>query len=223
FDAKIPGLFFMFHVPVVHTKWNLTMKESSIKPGTGFYPAGYMSDSRINAVDLPQSVTKALEGTPKFGDMQDPLQFGKIMGRQERSRVAEVQATLGWNYNAPWYHAGLSFRVGAPTGNETEAEFLFEEIVGNRHHWDVGFGISGHLNMWEDKESGRCFALYGDARISHLCTSQQKRSFDLIKNGAGSRYMVLEAIDTPSQNLLINNEVSANQSILILSPAINQT
>src|SRR5579872_5691365 len=124
FDAKIPGLFIMFHVPVVHTKWNLYMRESAIKPGTAFYPAGYMSDERINASDLPQSVTQALQGRVKFGDMQDPLQYGKVDGRQESTRVAEVQATVGYNYNMPWYHAGISFRVGAPTGTITSGEFL---------------------------------------------------------------------------------------------------
>lgn len=223
FDSKIPGLFCMFHVPVVHTKWYLNMKESAIKPGTGFYPAGYMGDARINASDLPQSVTQALMGMTTFGDMQDPLQYGRVMGRQERSRVAEVQATIGYNYNMPWYHAGISFRVGAPTGNATEAEFLFEEIVGNRHHWDIGLGLSGHVNMWEDKDSGRGLAVYGEARISHLCTSQQKRSFDLTKNGPGSRYMLMEQIDGPSSGLWINGSAPDNQYVRKLLPVINQT
>ncbi len=223
FDAKIPGFFIMFHVPVVHTKWNLYMKESAIKPGAAFFPAGYMSDARINASDLPQSVTQALQGRIKFGDMQDPLLYGKIDGRQESNRVAEVQGTIGYNYNAPWYHAGVSFRVGAPTGTITNAEFLFEEIVGNRHHWDVGVGLSGHVNMWENKKEGKCFALYLDSHISHLCTSKQKRSFDFTKNGPGSRYMLLEQIEAPSQGLNINGDIPENQYVRKLVPAINET
>jgi len=223
FDAKIPGLFFMLHAPIIHTKWNLNFKENSIHSGTNSYPAGYMSATAISAQDLPQSVTQALLGTTRFGDMQDPLRYGKVMGRQERTRVSELQATVGWNYNALWYHAGISFRVGAPTGNSTDAEFLFEDIVGNRHHWDVGLGLSGHVNMWENKEAGHCVALYADARVSHLCMTKQKRSYDLTSNGTGSRYMLLEDVDGPSQNLRINGNIPENQYTRMLSPVINKT
>lgn len=223
FDAYLPGLFIMVHVPVVHTKWNLYMQEVNINPGTSFYPAGYMSDSNIPASALPQSVTQALHGNTVFGDMQEPLQYGKIWGRQTRNRIAELTATLGWNYNQPLYHVGVSFRIGAPTGNATDAEFLFESIVGNRHHWDIGFGLSAHTIMWHNKETGRRVGLYFDAHVSHLCSSQQKRSFDFI-NGNGSRYMLLEQIESPSDGeLLINAAEPLNQYIGNLVPAINYT
>ena len=223
FDAYLPGLFIIVHMPVVHTKWDLNMCEVGINPGTAFYPAGYMSNANIPAASLPQSVTQAMKGNTVFGDMQEPLRYGKIFGRQQRSRIAELQTTLGWNYNQPWYHAGISFRVGAPTGNPTNAQFIFEEIVGNRHHWDVGMGLSGHVNMWEDKEKGRCVAMYLDAHVSHLCTSQQKRSFDFTKNGDGSRYILLQQIESPSQDVLINGTAPTNQYIGNLVPAINYT
>lgn len=224
FDAYLPGLFVMVHLPVVQTKWNLYMQEVNINPGTAFYPAGYMSNTNIPASDLPQSVTQALKGNTIFGDMQEPLQYGKVFGRQTRSRIAELTATLGWNYNQPLYHVGVSFRVGAPTGNATNAQFIFEEIVGNRHHWDVGGGISAHTIMWHNKETGRRVGLYFDAHVSHLCTSQQKRSFDFTKNGNGSRYILLEQIESPSNgDLLINGREAINQYIGNLVPAINYT
>jgi hypothetical protein len=223
FDAYVPGLFVMVHVPVVQTKWNLYAQEVNIDPGTAFYPAGYMSNANIPASDLPQSVTQALRGSTTFGDMQEPLQFGKVFGRQTRSRIAELTATLGWNYNQPRYHVGVNFRVGAPTGNATNAEFIFEEIVGNRHHWDVGGGVSAHTIMWQNKDKGRRLGLYFDGHVSHLCSSQQKRSFDFTQNGNGSRYILLEQIESPAQNLLINGIPPANQYIGNLVPAINYT
>jgi hypothetical protein len=224
FDAYLPGLFIMVHVPIVHTKWNLYFQETGINPGTQFYPAGYMSDARINSSSLPQSVRQALQGKTIFGDMDQPLLYGKIFGRQTQNRVAEIQTTLGWNYNQPWYHAGISLRVGAPTGNATTAEFLFEEIVGNRHHWDVGVGLSGHVVCWQDKERGRKIALYGDAHVSHLFTSQQKRSFDFTSNGPGSRYILMEQFKEPSDGmLLINGTESVNQYMGNLVNAINYT
>jgi len=223
FDAGIPGLYIMIHMPIVHTTWNLYMNENNINSGTAFYPAGYMSTSNIPASQLPQTVTQALRGKTIWGDMDQPLKYGKVFGRQARVRIAELQGTLGWNYNQPWYHAGISLRFGAPTGNATNAEFLFEEIVGNRHHWDVGVGLSGHVNAWEDKEKGRRIAFYLDAHISHLFTSEQKRSFDFTRNGNGSRYMLMEQLDNDPQNLLINGSVPQNQYMGNLVNAINYT
>lgn len=224
FDAYLPGLFIMLHLPVVHTKWNLYMQEVNIDPGTAFYPAGYMSNARINASTLPQSVTQALKGNTTFGDMDEPLQYGKIFGRQTRSRIAELTATLGWNYNQPLYHAGISLRVGAPTGNATTSEFIFESIVGNRHHWDVGVGLSAHGILWNNSETGRRVGVYFDGHISHLCSSIQKRSFDFIKNGHGSRYILLEQIESPSDgDLLVGDSPADNQYIGNLVPAINYT
>jgi hypothetical protein len=223
-DGYLPGLFIMIHLPIVHTKWNLYMCENNVNPGTAPYPAGYMSNTNIPATDLPHSVTRALRGHTIFGDMDAPLRYGKIFGIQTRSRIAELQGTLGWNYNQPWYHVGVSFRVGAPTGNATTAEFLFEEIVGNRHHWDVGGGVSAHVYMWENKEVGKRVGLYLDAHVSHLFTSEQKRSFDFTANGNGSRYILLEEIIPPSNNLLLNGTaVPQNQYIGNLVPAINYT
>src|SRR5579872_4015912 len=223
FDAGIPGLYIMLHMPVVHTTWNLYMNENNIVPGTAFYPAGYMSATNIPASDLPHTVTRALQGKTIWGDMDQSLKYGKIFGRQSRVRVAELQGTLGWNYNQPWYHVGVCFRVGAPTGNATNAEFLFEEIIGNRHHWDVGFGMSAHVYAWEDKDKGRRIAFYLDAHISHLCASEQKRSFDFTANGNGSRYILMEQLDSSAQNLLINGAVPANQYMGNLVNAINYT
>jgi len=223
FDAYLPGLFIMLHMPVVHTKWNLYFNEVVNNPGTAFYPAGYMGSVNIPASGLPISVEQAMRGNTVFGDMDQPLKYGKIFGRQILSRIAELQATLGWNYNQLWYHAGISLRVGAPTGNVPDAEFIFEHIVGNRHHWDVGVGLSGHVNIWENKQAGRRIAVYADAHISHLCTSQQKRSFDFIKNGNGSRYILLEQIENPADGLVLAGNESPDQYVGNLVPAINYT
>lgn len=223
FDAYVPGLFIIIHMPVVQTKWNLYLCEAVVNAGTEPFPAGYMSNANIPLSSLPQSVEQVMHGNTVFGDMDQPLQYGKIWGRQTRSRIAELQATLGWNYNQPRYHVGVSLRVGAPTGNATNAEFLFEEIVGNRHHWDFGVGLSAHGNVWDDKESGRKIAMYLDSHVSHLFTSQQKRSFDFTKNGNGSRYILLEQIESPSQGLLVDGSIAENQYIGNLVPAINYT
>lgn len=223
FEKHVPGLYVIVYAPITHTKWDLNMNEAVMQSGTAFFPAGYMGDARIVRTALPANATIAWQGKTIFGDMQEPLEFGKIFGRQTKNRVAELQATLGWNYNRSWYHLGVYGRVGAPTGNASAAEFLFESIVGNCHHWDVGGGISGHIVAWRNDDTDQQIGLYCDAHVGHLCTSIQKRSFDLTANGNGSRYMLLEQLDGPSTSLFLNGVAPANQYNGKLIPAINRT
>lgn len=224
FDNYVSGLYCMFHVPIVHTKWEPYFSEVAVKSGSAFHPAGYMSSARIVRSDLATNITQALQGSTTFGDMQEPLKFGKFFGRQTSSKVAEFQITIGWNYNQDWYHVGVNGWVGAPTGTLPASEFIFESIVGNGHHWQIGGGISGHVCFWENEGETKRWAFYVDAQIAHLTASKQKRSFDLKNNGVGSRYILLETIDRPViQGLLINGTPPVNQYIGRLIPAINVT
>jgi len=218
------GLYYRLHVPIVHTKWDLDLKEFIDNEGTDFHPAGYMAAERVTM--FAPNVRVALQGNTTFGDMREPLQFGKIFGRQTRSRVAELQMVLGWNFlQNDWYHFGLNMRAAAPTGNSPAAEFLFEPIVGNGHHWELGGGVTTHVVVWENKTKNRSLAFYLDGNITHLFDSKQKRSYDLKNNGPGSRYILLTEILSPATNLEIGvpAQPAPNQYQGRLLPAINKT
>lgn len=225
-DAVATGVYYRIHVPIVHTKWDLDLKEFISNPGTKnvFHPAGYMAAERVTM--FAPSVQVALQGKTTFGDMREPLQFGKVFGRQTRSRVAELQGVLGWNFlQDDWYHFGFNIRVAAPTGNSPAAEFLFEPIVGNGHHWELGGGLTSHVVLWENKAENRSFAIYVDANVTHLFSAQQKRSFDLKNNGPGSRYILLTEILSPANKLQVGvpAQIASNQYQGRLVPAINKT
>jgi len=223
-DSVATGLYYRIHVPIVHTKWDLGLKEFINDPGTAFHPAGYMASERVTT--FAPSVQEALQGKTTFGDMREPLKFGKVFGRQTKSRVAELQGMLGWNFwQDYYYHFGFNVRMAAPTGNSPAAEFLFEPIVGNGHHWELGGGLTSHVVLWENKADNRSFAIYADANITHLFGAQQKRSFDLKNNGSGSRYLLITEILSPANNLQagVPEQVASNQYQGRLLPAINKT
>lgn len=238
-DAWLPGLYYLIHIPVVHSKWDLNLCERVVNPGTAYaddatYPAGYLGSQRILLSDVPKSVEQALEGTTVFGDMGDPLQYGKVFGRQTMTRTAELQLALGWNFHrTDWYVAGVALRAALPTGNTSRAEFLFEPMIGNGGHWELGFGITNHVNIWRSDDARHMFAFYLDANITHLFPANQTRSFDFKSAGNGSRYMLITdngiLHGSLEQDLFFGSEgdlggtPAATQYQQRLFPAINQT
>lgn len=200
-DCLCPGLYVRLDLPVAHSSWDLGMCEYVQAAGINPDPAGYMSDFTIARTALQEDVN--LTGDATFGDMQYPLRYGKIFGRELTNAIAELRAVLGWNATGPDYHAGANLRVYAPTGNRPKGEFLFESIVGNGKHWELGIGITTHYDFWRSDDALHNLSFYLDANFTHLFATSQMRSFDLRNNGAGSRYMLIEDMGTGSNNLLL--------------------
>jgi hypothetical protein len=102
---------------------------------------------------------------------------------------------LGWNFLLrPRGHVGVNMHLVIPTGNRSRAVYLFEPMVGNGHHVELGLGLTGHVRLWE-KDGEQELGLYVDATFSHLFASTQRRSFDLRRNGFGSRYILVKQFD----------------------------
>lgn len=202
-DCLTPGLYFRMHVPIVYTKNSLELCENITNAGTNFFPAGYMSKTRLEPEQLPRSVRQALSGTVTFGDMREPLAYGKINCPQKSSGLAEVHMSLGWNWLCDWYHVGLALRGAIPCGAKPNAEFLFEPVRGNGNHWEAGADITGHVDLWQNCDNTHNLALYAEAHVTHLFPSWQKRSFNLTPNGTGSRYILLEELATPAVGLTV--------------------
>lgn len=224
----IENIFVRLQLPVVHAKWDLNICENVQNSGTAFFPAGYMSNARIDRSALPTTFNRAMEGTMTFGDMHLPLASGRIFGgRQNEVLCGDLQFMIGWNpFMSDWYHAGAALRVVAPTGNRPNGEFLFDVISGNGKFWEVGALVTSHIDLWSSCDEIHRVACYADANITHLFATHQYRSYDLKNNGNGSRYMLLENVGSPSQNLFIDGAGTtavANQYQGFLLPAINAT
>lgn len=228
-SAWVDGLYVIVHAPLVYTRWNLHMQEDievmDSNNTTNFYPAGYLSSQRLAPSQLTQSATQFLQGQAIFGDVQTPLMYGLIKGEQRRVRLAEIQAILRWDFlNKEDCRLGFQVQGAAPTGNRPQGCYLFEPIVGNGKHWELGIGADGYVSFWESKRASQRLGLYWQVVVNHFFTAYQRRSFDLAPCGPGSRYTLLEEVRTPVCNLDVPVAVPAvNQYQTRLSYAVNKT
>lgn len=221
-DAWADGLYFRAHAPLVYTKWGLHLENCSEFPGVNNYPAGYMGPELIERQQMAKSITQALTGRVSFGDYQ-PLRYGKVDGSQSAVGLSEIQMALGWNMiNNEGYHFGINARTSIPTGTRPKGIYIFEPIIGNGHHWELGFGLTGHAVSWYCDDEWMV-GIYGDMNVTHLFNANQRRSFDFLRHGAGSRYILLQTMGPAEQGLTISDVQAEYQYQGTVFPAINKT
>ncbi len=212
-DTYLPGLYFRIHAPIVYSRWNLDLCESFITTGSNAYAPGYFNAEGAPRIQLVDNFTQFIGGkqVPKMSGLTfHPLNHAKMAcSAQTITRLSDIEMAFGWNvlHNED-YHLGGNIRCAIPTGNSPQGEFLFEPIVGNGHHWELGGGISTHIIIWDNEKTEEQAGLYLDANITHLFASDQMRSFDLCHK-QNSRYMLAERINVPiTQSLrgVVNGE-----------------
>ncbi len=191
-DPLVCGLYARIHVPIVHTRWNLGMRQSRDTDPRDCeeFPACYMGEAAAPSLC---TIIQALKGQFTFGDMQEPWRFGRFKNcTQTRTGVADIDLIVGYDWSE-WdtSHIGIYGQLVLPTGNKPSARTIFEPVIGNGKHWELGLGISGHLVLWE-RDTDQNLAIYLEGNATHLFKNTQMRSFDFCNNGALSRYMLLK-------------------------------
>lgn len=206
-DYLINGLYIRFHAPIVHTKWNLNFTEEVINAGVNGYNAGYFGPTAVPRNQLLQQFADFASG--KAPNLNAPIVFAPLTNAKIPTRalsktgLAEIQAAFGWNFlQSEGHHFGLNLRTAIPTGNRPQGEFLFEPMVGNGKHWELGLGLTSHFLLFTDCKC-RSVGFYFDANLTHMFWNIQRRTFDLV-NKPLSRYMLLEKLGAPVSNLFIN-------------------
>lgn len=115
----------------------------------------------------------------------------KKNGNTSKNGFGEIRAELGWNWtNECDRHLGINIQAAAPTGTRPNATYLFQPIIGNGKHWELGGGVTGHYLFCRSQDESRQFGIFLDAMVTHLFKNTQTRTFDLINNGPLSRYMI---------------------------------
>lgn len=140
----------------------------------------------------------ALSGNFTFGDMSEPWKFGKFsFCPRTKVELADLDIILGIApIETDYAHLALFGQVVAPTGNRPKGKYIFEPIVGNGHHWELGGGISWHYTFAMDNYiNGASAGLWFEGNVTHQFANDQIRSFDFKKNGRLSRYMLLKEYD----------------------------
>lgn len=226
-DGWAKGLFFKIYSPITWTKWELNMTECIKASGTVPFDHGYMSDPEIARANLPASFTEGVSGTTVFGDMKEAMKFGRMSTCPlTKVGLADMRTSIGWNFCLEEdYHFGLFVHAAAPTGNRPGSCYLFEPVVGNGHHWELGGGLTSAWTFWRSKEyDARNIGLWFDATLTHLFNDSQCRSFDFC-NKPNSRYMLLEQMGTNNDDIRADingtKTVADYQYQSNLIPAIN--
>lgn len=205
FDEFVPGLFFRFHIPVVHTRWNLRFTETVINGGSndGIYPSGYFTPSQINLNNLLPNVTTYMQG--KSATLNNEAKYNSLNAARfstecsglKETGVAEIQAILGYSFtNSDEYHVGLGLRIAAPTGTRPNATYIFQPIVGNGKHWELGGNLTAAYTFWHSMDAHSHASIQTVANITHMFDAHQSRSFDLCGE-PNSRYMLAQRMSEP--------------------------
>ena len=220
FDEWLEGLYFRLHTPLCYTQWNLNMCERPIKPGTESYDVGYF-DNSFTPADFTNPDVHGLTRSQMLDNFTEYAYTGNAINNvtgityngldyarmnihsTSATRLAEITAALGYNFLlCEDYYLGLNIRAAAPTGNRPKACWLFEPIVGNGHHWELGAGMDSRWCIWRSEEEDRDFTFYLDATLTHLFKTTQIRTFDL-RCKPLSRYMLAMKFTTSIDDLKI--------------------
>ncbi len=218
-DNFIEGLYCRIHSPICYTRWNLNFCENIISQGTNNYDVGYFDD-HFTPTNIEDPQVHGLERNFLLNSFEEyvcarehiknvptityqGLERARMSSKAlTKTRLAEITAAIGWNFwTGDGYHVGLNIRGAAPSGNRPKGTYLFEPIVGNGHHWELGAGLTAHWRWWSNEEQDREFATYVDANITTLFSSRQERTFDLCGKPL-SRYMLALKYTKDVKNLL---------------------
>ncbi len=203
------GAYFGLRGTAVQSRWRLnpcieTTESSSIVTFSDFNNC-VMSKDKAHATT---SIETALSGDFLFGNMQERWEWGRFNFRdrdkQRDTKLANIDIILGYDFLlCEDYHFGAFFRASAPTGTKPDAREVFQNIIGNGHHWEVGGGIDAHYDVWDCDD--QTLGVYLNGVISHLFKDTQWRSFDIKRpqHGRGisclSRYTLLKEFDAANR------------------------
>lgn len=227
-DKWVKNSYFSIWSPLVHSRWHMNMHEVVTNYGVNPQVAGLFTPQTLqrgsmlenftayaNGTELtPVAAAKptrrtdvALEPVPITSNffpltIFQQLKNAKISTNEKSTtRFADVRAYLGWNIIQDKYHVGFNIQGAMPTGSRPRGKFLFEPIVGNGNHWELGGCVNAHCNLWSNADETAAVTLYGEINGTYFFHARQFRTFDL-KCKPFSRYMLAQRMDTPVLNNL---------------------
>lgn len=221
-DNLLSGLYGHVHIPFVYTVWDLRTQEIITENGQNVpFPPRYMDVGAVNPTVF--SWIKAMEGGVTYGQMQEPLKYGRFTScKKSKTSLSDIQMEVGWDFiKRDFGICGVSLRASAPVGTRPEGELFFEPIIGNGHHWELGIGIYGQTLVWE-KDGEQELNLVMQINAMHLFKARQRRNFD-IHQPTICNTMCQTQPRFMSRYMLVKEFDEAGNYINSLSPLINHT
>lgn len=181
----------------------------------------------------PQTLTEAFEGGTIAGNVLQSqvlhpiaLYKGKIAGccSQTAIRLADLSFSLGYNcINDDRGMFMLAAKVACPTGNVPTGDYALEPIFGRAGHWGLGAETSASYRIWHNDESA--LRIWGQGEILHLTSGRKPsfRSFDLLLNGKGSKYLLLQFYAAQNPDLEADPVNPTGRVASFITQAVNVT
>lgn len=226
-DEWTCGLYLDAHFPITWSDWDLHLEERTTSTGTAV-PANKLGNDEATASFLKQ-VTRAWVGDTVnvnvFPDVMQQMNFATVDGKRTEVALADLHLSLGYQVICkPDWKVDLQLHVVAPAGKRPEAHFFFEPQVGNSKHAGLGAGVHGYHEVFDYGDTALTAVF--DIRGYYLFNSTQRRTFDLKKNGKGSRYLLFKKFKsdgTFSDELLFGPNVTTRKSSVKIGPQIEAT
>jgi hypothetical protein len=223
-DNIASGLYLRAYTPLTWTKWNKRFCESIQRKGSSGYQEGCFGSDSVPKSALNSSIQDYMSGAaPSInGITAYDLRFAKINNCDESHvGLADIRMELGWNFiENNDYHIGINIQTAFPTGNRHNAQNVFQPIIGNGRHWELGGGLTTHYTFYRNEELNREMYLYLDLNLTHLFRTYEQRTFDIVDR-PNSRYMLAQKITSPALNNLGAAKTSA-ATVLSSDPISSQ-
>lgn len=182
-DEFVQGLWTRICVPVNWVRTDMRLVDSVTNTGVTTYYQGDVSNATGTAVVYPNLAT-AWVGNKAAGDFAGRA-TANINGRRDKVGVSGLVFELGYDLlRRESGHFGLALRAVAPTGTEPNAVYLFEPISGANGCWEIGGGITGSYELYNNNDNHR-LNFFIDGNVTHLGAHAQKRTLGLQNIRAG--------------------------------------
>lgn len=150
---------------------------------------------------------------------------GKISNEnQHKGGLDDIQLKLGYDFfKNNSNHATFYFVGTIPTGNKPKSVHLFEPLIGS-NHVSFGIGFDGDIQLYTKDHNKLSWMI--DLKYRFVFSANEKRSFDLTRNGDWSRYLLVVSPDhslnsKPAINLLTIPVKVTPQSTIDLWTAVH--
>jgi hypothetical protein len=200
------GFWFRFHAPVVHTRWKLGLNHCDNILTATFQPFPLCTFSTSQTTTQAPSVISALTGNFAVNGQRFLCSGLFPACARKKTRLADIDLLFGYNFvNNECSHFGIFLMLVLPTGNKPNGDHIFQPIVGNGRHFELGAGFTGHTLIWDDG-CNQSLYLYGEGNVTHMFKNRQCRLLDFCNNGPFSRYLLLREFQadglTPTGNVV---------------------
>ena len=217
-DNVTRGLFFRVLAQGGKTTWNAKLDDEDTYSGT-FISANALGNT-ANTPSPYNSIVAAWNGDLTFFDVKQPLHYARLDGSKSHSGLTNIECILGYNVvRSDCYYFGFNIGAIIPTGNTPKATYLFEPVLGNGNHFELGGGVTWHRQLWTDGCKRR-LDFYIQGNVYHIFNATQHRTFDLLGNGIGSRYLLFKKFNSDGTYA---GEIIRGPNILTLKVHVKNT